>query len=298
MLDRSEPDVSLPTLLSFFLDTDGSPRANVAFGEIERADQVTTVTHGILTDLGSVVQWSDTGTNLRAALTAELERTGNRSATAVVLVMDWDSAGIPEVWGIDRPDAGAVRLSETWKGIREVNADAQIDAGAHSLGTTMTSQAIADNPGLVSNVWFFGSAGITEQTGEALEEEIRSGRLSVNASHADADPIATWGRQPLLGSRHPEDPRDVAGVSSFSSNGGVVLDFGSDQGEFGEGTDSHDAANSEKNVLAGYTVGPGGAPIPRYASEEQTGYLDPSAESFEHFVVGLREALETAGAHQ
>ena len=50
-------------------------------------------------------------------------------------------------------------------------------------------------------------------------------------------------------------------------------------------------------MLVGWTVGPGGAPIPRYESVEQTGYLDPSAQSFKQFVVGLREALETAGAN-
>ncbi|WP_278101665.1 alpha/beta hydrolase [Microbacterium proteolyticum] len=298
VLDRRGRDGSRPALLSLFLDTDGSPRANIAFGDVESADQVTTLTHGIRTSLQSVVEWSNAGANLQSALTTELKRTGSDRTAAVVLVMDWDSGGIPEVLGIDRPDAGAARLSETLKGIRGVNPSTQIDAGAHSLGTTMTSQAIADNPGLVSHVWFFGSAGVTEQAGDSLADQIRSGQLSVNATHADADPIAAWGRKDWLGSTHAEDPRDVPGVSSFSSDGGVVPGFGSVQGEFGEGTDSHDTANSMKDVLVGWTVGPGGAPIPRYESVEQTGYLDPSAESFKHFVVGLREALETAGANE
>lgn len=297
VLERRGRDGSSPTLLSFFLDSDGSPRANLAFGDIETADQVTTLTHGIRTDLGSVVEWSHAGANLQSALTTELKRTGSDATTAVVLVMDWDSGGVPQVLNIDRPDAGAARLSETLRGIRAVNPSAQIDAGAHSLGTTMTGQAIADNPGLVSHVWFFGSAGVTEQTGDALADQIGSGQTSVNATHADADSIAEWGRKGWLGSAHPEDPREVPGVSSFSSNGGVVPGFGSAQGEFGEGTDSHDTANSEKDVLVGWTVGPGGAPIPRYESVEQTGYLDPSAQSFKQFVVGLREALETAGAN-
>lgn len=172
----------------------------------------------------------------------------------------------------------------------------QLNTGAHSLGTTMTGQAVADNPGLVSHVWFFGSAGITAQTGDELAEQIRSGETTVSATHADDDSIAAWGRKDWLGSLHAEDPRDVPGVQSFGSNGGVVADYGSLRGEYGESTDSHDAHNSTKDEFVGWGVGWDGSPIPLYEPTPQTGYLDPSAESFKHFVVGLREALDTTGA--
>ncbi len=161
----------------------------------------------------------------------------------------------------------------------------------------MTGQALSDNPGLVSHVWFFGSAGVTPQTGDELAAQIRSGQTELFSTHADDDNIAEWGRKDWLGSAHAVDPRDIPGVERFGSNGGVVPGYGSPRGEYGESTDSHDAHNSTKDVIVGWSVGPGGAMIPRYESREQTGYLDPSAESLKHFVVGLREALETAGAN-
>jgi len=285
-----------PTLLSLFLDTEGSPRANIAFGDVDDADQITTLTHGIRTDLGSLDEWARGSADLQSALTNELERTGSDQTTAVVLVMDWDSGGVLSVGGIDRPDAGASRLSQTWRGLHAVNPDAQLDAGAHSLGTTMTGQAVADNPGLVSNVWFFGSAGVTSQTGDEIAEQIRSGQTQLSATHADDDSIAEWGRKDWLGSLHAEDPRDIPGVEEFSSNGGVVPGYGSPEGEYGESTDSHDAHKSVKDELVGWTIGLDGSPVPLYEPTERFGYLDPSAESFKHFVVGLRDGLDSTGA--
>ena len=294
-LDVRTRDGSRPTLVSFFLDTDGSPRANLAFGDIDSAEQVTTLTHGINADVGSVAEWSTASADLQGALARELERTGDQRTAAVVLVMDWGSGGMFEVWGIDRPDAGAARLSQTLRGVHVTNPTAQLNAGAHSLGTTMTSQVIADNPGLVSHAWFFGSAGVTSATGDSLAEQVRSGELTVSATHADADPIAAFGRKTWLGSLHSQAPRDVSGVVSFGSNGGTVVGYGSPQGEYGEATDSHDAHNSVKDEFVGWGVSWDGSPVPRFAPAEQVGYLDPSAESFKHFVVGLREALETTG---
>ena len=297
-LDVRTRDGSRPLLVGFFFDSDGSPRANLAFGDIDSADQVTTLTHGINTDLGSVAEWSTGSSDLQAALARELERTGEQGTAAVLLVMDWDSGDTFQVWGIDRPDAGAARLAETLRGVRVTNPSAQLNVGAHSLGTTMTSQVIADNPGLVSHAWFFGSAGITPDTRDALAEQARTGQMVLSATHADADFIAPFGRKTWLGSLHPEDPRGVPGVSSFGSDGGVVVGYGSAQGEFGEATDSHDAHNSVKQEFVGWGASWDGSPSPRYEPVEQTGYLDPSAESFKHFVVGLREALETTGASQ
>jgi len=289
-------DGSRPTLLSLFLDTEGSPRANIAFGDVDDADQITTLTHGIRTDLGSLDEWARGSADLQSALTNELERTGSDQTTAVVLVMDWDSGGVLSVGGIDRPDAGASRLSQTWRGLHAVNPDAQLDAGAHSLGTTMTGQALADNPGMVSNVWFFGSAGVTSQAGDEIAEQIRLGQTQLSATHADDDSIAAWGRREWLGSLHSTDPRNIPGVEEFSSNGGVVPGYGSPEGEYGESTDSHDAHKSVKDELVGWTIGVDGSPVPLYEPTERFGYLDPSAESFKHFVVGLRDSLDSTGA--
>lgn len=288
-------DDTLPSLLSLFLDADGSPRANLAYGDIDGAAQVTTITHGVSTDLRSLPEWFASGADLYSTLSNELDRTDHIPEMALVLVMDWDSGDLPTVWGIDRPDAGAARLSETWEGIRQLNPGAQLNAAGHSLGTTMTTQAVADHPGLVSHVWLFGSAGITPQTGEALAEQIEAGRTAVSVTHADADGIAEWGRKSWLGSRHSEDPREIAGVHVFGSDGGWVPGFGSTEGEYGEATDGHNARESAGDEVVGWGAGPDGTLYPEFERVEKTGYLDPWAESFKHLVNEMREAYDEAG---
>lgn len=51
-----------------------------------------------------------------------------------------------------------------------------------------------------------------------------------------------------------------------------------------------------KDELVGWTIGVDGSPVPLYEPTERFGYLDPSAESFKHFVVGLRDSLDSTGA--
>lgn len=288
-------DDTMPSLLSLFPDADGSPRANLAYGDIDGATQVTTITHGLSTNLRSLPDWFSTGADLYSTLSNELDRTDHISDVALVLVMDWDSGDLPTVWGIDGPDAGAARLSETWKGIRQLNPGAQLNAAGYSLGTTMTTQAVADNPGLVSHVWLFGSAGITPQTGESLAEQIDAGRTAVSVTHADADGIAEWGRKSWLGSRHSEDPREVDGVHVFGSDGGWVPGFGSPEGEYGEATDGHNARESVGDEVVGWGAGPDGTLYPEFHRMEKTGYLDPWAESFKHLVNEMREAYDEVG---
>lgn len=91
-------------------------------------------------------------------------------------------------------------------------------------------------------------------------------------------------------------PHDVPRVQSFGSYGASFRATGSPRGDYVEPADSHDARRSVKNEFTGWSVRIDGSPVPQYEPVEQTGYLDPSAESFKHFVVGLRRALDTTGA--
>lgn len=160
----------------------------------------------------------------------------------------------------------------------------------------MTGQAVADNPGLVSHVWFFGSAGVTEQTGDALADQIASGQTSVNATHADADSIAEWGRK-VAGERTPRGSARGAGrvLIQFERGRRARVRLGAGRVRRGHRQSRH--GEQREGRARRLDRGTRRRAHPRYESVEQTGYLDPSAQSFKQFVVGLREALETAGAN-
>lgn len=283
-------------LLSVFLDTDGTPRATLAWGDVDTADQVTTVSHGIDTDLGSLSPWSRSAQDLRESLDEQLRLNGTDASTAVVLFMEWDSGDMFTVQGIDRPDAGAARLEQLLGGFAHTNPAAQRHLVLHSLGTTMGAQAVAENPGLVDGVWMFGSAGLTQEAAESLATQIDSETLTVRATHSSKDWVAPLGRTETF-SEHPVDPRTVSGVTEFGSDGGFVADYAPD-GARGEPTEGHNAQESEEMLYWGideWVVAPDGTPVPLFDTVS-TGYLDKRAESFLRLVSGLAKDAEMVEA--
>ncbi|MFJ2367748.1 alpha/beta hydrolase [Microbacterium sp. NPDC087665] len=291
---QENPDPPL-SLLSLFLETDdGSPRASVGFGDVDTADQITTVTHGIETDMGNLGEWSDSAISTKSSLDKELADQGIVGSTAMVLFMEWDSGGTGNVWNIERPDSGAERAAQLLRGFQTINPAAQLNLELHSLGTTAGTQMIVDNPGLVDNVWLYGSAGLTEQTAADLKNLINDKLITVHATHASDDFIAPIGRWPV--SEHPVDPRTIAGVETFSSDGGFVSGYGSGDGEHGERTEGHNSQASTEwyYLIDGFEVTPTGDAIP-VMDDEAVGYLDPRSQSFKQTVMDLAAALDLNG---
>ncbi|MFE7844390.1 alpha/beta fold hydrolase [Microbacterium sp. NPDC057407] len=277
-------------LLSVFLDTDGAPRASVAWGDVDAADQITTLSHGIDTDLGALGDWTGSAKRVRNELGKQLVVDGAVASTAVVLFMEWDSGRPTTVHGIDRPDAGASRFARLLEGFKQANPDAQRNAVVHSLGTTMAAQAIADHPTLVDNAWFLGSAGVSRDAADALAAQIGGGEIAVHAAHASTDWIAPLGRSTNLGSTHAIDPQTIRGVHPVGADGGFVADFGA-HGAVGEAVGGHNAQRSSNPIfwrVDDVVATPRGT-TPVFDTES-TGYLDKSAESFMHLVVGLADA--------
>ncbi|KJQ53395.1 hypothetical protein RS85_02912 [Microbacterium sp. SA39] len=170
-------------LLSLFLETDdNSPRASLGFGDVDNADQITTLTHGIETDMASLGEWADSAVKMEKALSRALTRADPSAESAVVLFMEWDSGGTSNAWNIERPGGGAERLAQLQRGFEVSSPGAQRNLGLHSLATTAGAQMIADNPELVDNVWLYGSAGVTEDAARALERQISQGTLSVRCT--------------------------------------------------------------------------------------------------------------------
>lgn len=279
---------SSTSLLSVFIDADGEPRASIAWGNVDTADQVTTLTHGIRTDMSSLAEWAGTGRQLRTSLEEEFMVDGVDAEPAVVLFLEWDSGGATQVHDIARPDAGAARLEQLVAGFAQTNPNAQQNLVVHSLGTTMAGQTIADNPGLFDGAWFFGSAGTTGAAADAIEQQIRAGDLTLHATHAEEDWLAPLGRLDI--SEHPIDPRTIPGVIEFGADGGYVGDVGQN-GQRGARVGGHNTRFTNDDILwADWETTPTGDPY--IASWESVGYLDPNAESYLHLVAGLSEAVQ------
>lgn len=292
---KSQPDTDL---LSLFLETDdGSPRASVGFGDVDTASQITTLTHGIETDMGNLGEWSGSAIDMKKNLDRLLSKSESDGTTATVLFMEWDSGGTGNVWNIERPDAGAERFAQLLRGFEVTNPTGQRDLGLHSLGTTAGTQMIVDNPGLVDKVWLYGSAGVTEATADGLETQIRQGQIEVNATHATDDFIAPIGRWPA--SEHPVDPRTITGVDVFGSDGEEVAGYSDvPGGNYGERTEGHNSQASTEwyYLIDGWQPVPSSTGFPAYGvilDDEAVGYLDPRSQSFKQTVMDLVAALES-----
>ncbi|MFK0403249.1 alpha/beta hydrolase [Microbacterium sp. NPDC090225] len=286
-----------PKLLSLFQETvDGSPRASIGWGDIDGADQITTLSHGITEDLAAFPDWAHSAQTMQ---TEVAKRTA--ATTATVLFMEWDSGDIPEVEHIERPDNGAVRLSHLLHGFRAQNPDSQLDLGLHSLGTTMGAQMMADNPRLVSNAWFYGSAGISGHTARELERQMDAGELVIHATYAHGDGMFSGDRVAPVGrmGEHPVDPADIDGVRNFSSEGGLVGDVGNGEPVITARGDRTDGHNSQRSNLPYYRAHPLQVlvdPIGALLSPWQApavGYLDPDSQSFRQSVVDIAHTAET-----
>lgn len=195
-----------------------------------------------------------------------------------------------------------VRLSQLLRGFEVANPNGQRDLGLHSLGTTAGTQMIVDNPGLVDNVWLYGSAGVTEATADGLASQIRREQIEVHATHATDDFIAPIGRWPV--SEHPVDPRTITGVDVFDSDGGLVEGYSdAPGGNYGERTEGHNSQASTEwyYLIDGWQPVPSGAGYPSYSvivDDEAVGYLDPRSQSFKQTVMDLVAALESREASQ
>ncbi|MFK0402388.1 alpha/beta hydrolase [Microbacterium sp. NPDC090225] len=301
LLRRGDRGEYPPTdLLSLFLETnDASPRVSLGFGDVDTADQVTTLTHGIATDVGQIDDWADSAVALNRRAAIELEKRGSSADTAVVHFMEWDSGTPGNVWELERPKEGAERLAQLLDGFAVTNPGVQLDLGLHSLGTTMGTEMIVSNPGLVQNAWLYGSAGVTESTARDLENLIRRNELNLFVTHADDDIIAPVGRVEL--STHDVDPRTVAGAEEFSSDGGGVDGYGSGEGEWGMRVEGHNSQASTEwyyridgvVVVPPSPIVPGPMLLP-LLDDEAIGYLDPRSESFKRTVVELADAIVLA----
>ncbi|MFF7291461.1 hypothetical protein ACFY9N_02900 [Microbacterium sp. NPDC008134] len=276
-------------VLSLFLDADGQVRGSLFVGDLDAADQIITVTHGIATDFGAMDEWGTIASDLAGMTNEQLRLRGIDPSTAVVLFMEWDSGEWNTVQGMNRPILGADREAALVAGMRFVNPEAWQEGWAHSLGTTMTTTNQTHNPGIFDHLTLFGSAGITEVSARLLETQIADGTVSVSAASSGLDPIAWMGRTDL--SMHPVDPKTVEGVEEIGAHGGVVEDYLTVDGQEvrGVATQGHNAGPSAEIL---YRIHRSPYWHLGLIPDDSVGYLDPRSESMLQAVADFAERAE------
>ncbi|MDW4574013.1 alpha/beta hydrolase [Microbacterium sp. M3] len=275
-------DPGATTLLALFLDSNGEPRAAIAYGDVEHSDLVLTVTHGIETDLDSIDAWSRTTLDLRDDVVGEAARRGQATTVATIAYFGWDSGTTGTVFGMDHADAGAAAYTQLMSGIAARNPDALRAGWFHSYGTTMAAQALTDDPDLLDAAFLFGSAGVSPEAAASLPDLARSSDLELYASHADKDWTAPIGRS--LWSSHSTNPGDLLDEAHLLGADGGIVDFGpgadgSVLRTTGLSTDGH----------ASHT----GNPWYEWTGEE-IGYFDERAQSYLGGVDGLADLITEA----
>lgn len=272
-------------LLSLYLDTDGEPRAAVAYGDVENSDLLVSVTHGIANDVEHLQPWAQTTRELRTAIADEAARRGftpdgGRQTVATIVYFGWDSGDQMTVFDTHLAQSGAPGYSNLMSGLEARNPAATRAGWFHSYGTTMAGEAIVAGPGVLDAAFFFGSAGISPSAAVELPRLTEEGTVEVFATHAEKDWTAPMGRS--LWSNHSTNPGDVLDTGHvLGADGGVV--------DFGPGMDS--GARIENGLPTDGHAAHTGDPWYEWTGM-QTGYLDPRAQSYLGGVDGLADLLQ------
>ncbi|NUU06287.1 alpha/beta hydrolase [Leifsonia sp. C5G2] len=190
------------------------PTASIAIGNLDTASMITWLIPGMGTYTTDMQLWSLAAQNVWAS-----QRDAGAPADHAVIA--WMGYVVPPV-GIDAAlgeyaATGAPLLTEAIRGVRAVRAGRLpvLNVVAHSYGTTMAADALADSPLGIGTVVLLGSAGI--------EEAIRdAGALhadAVYAGEATADEEAALGRFSRVDPRNPSFGARVLAVDGDPAAG-------------------------------------------------------------------------------
>jgi len=198
-------------IISFWLDGD-EPRIALGFGDLERADSVTYIVHGINTDSKEAGPIGGIAHDLATGMAARGDRT-----EAVIAWLNYDSGDAWSEPGIALADRGSQTLIGDVEELRRRNPGATINGVFHSYGSTTFGQSVIAHPDAFDNAYLVGSPGLSREAARALETAMREDRLEVHASQAKSDSVAPVGY--WLTWEHPVQPLALRGVSVFSSEG-------------------------------------------------------------------------------
>jgi len=196
---------------------DPGPHAVVSFGDVDRADLIVFLLHGIDTDLAQFPEWADAAQRICADVIRSCVVRGEPRNVAVIAWFAWDSGTHVSALATRHATVGAARLAVDIDRLEPRNAHAHVALATYSYSSTLLGELFAMSLGDdVRTAFSIASAGVTHAAGVALAEAIAAGDLVLYASEGANDSIAPLGR---LG-QHPVDPRDIPGAIVYECDGG------------------------------------------------------------------------------
>lgn len=193
------------------------PDAVVSFGDVDTADLVVFVLHGIDTSLLEFAGWADAAQRLCADTIRSCVARGEPRKIATIAWFGWDSGTHVSALATKHATVGAARLAVDIDRVGPRNPHAQVAMVTYSYSSTLLGELFAMNIGEdVRTAFSIASAGVTHAAGVALTDAIARGDLTLYATEGANDSIAPLGR---LG-QHPLDPRDIPGVIVYECDGG------------------------------------------------------------------------------
>lgn len=213
-----------PTRTLVLLDLTDGGRAAIALGNPDTADYVSYLVPGMNYGVQEqLVNWADTADALYAEQVSALREQAISTYTAMpsVATIAWIGYETPSVFnvgGLDRAEAGADFLVDSWQGIRSTRAEHEpfLSVFAHSYGTLVSLEALARGSVQVDALVLVGSPGSAIQSIDRLN--VADGNVYVG--EADWDPAVNSG---FFGS----DPGSASyGAHTLGVDGGVDLQNG------------------------------------------------------------------------
>ncbi|UNK70247.1 alpha/beta hydrolase [Microbacterium sp. H1-D42] len=203
--------------LQSFSTAGGEPRAVVSFGDVERADLVVYLLHGIDTGLDDFGPWAGAAQRVCADVIRACVLRGEPRDVATIAWFAWDSGTHVSALATRHATVGAAQLAVDIDKLVARNPTAHIALVTYSYSSTLLGELFAMNiAGVVRTAFSFASAGVTHAASSALGQANTRGDLVLYATEGANDSIAPLGR---LG-QHPIDPRDIPGVIGFDCDGG------------------------------------------------------------------------------
>ncbi|TFD78717.1 hypothetical protein E3T54_06270 [Cryobacterium sp. Sr8] len=189
--DALQPSEDGPRRSLILLDTAAGGRAAIALGNPDTADYLSYLVPGMNYGVREqLVNWATTADDLyaeqRAVLARRVEHGGPRATVATIAWIGYETPDLFSVGGLDRAEAGADFLEDSWLGVRSARGAEQpyISVFGHSYGSTVSLVALARGSVGVDALVMVGSPGSGVQS--AAELAVAGGNVYVG--EADWDP--------------------------------------------------------------------------------------------------------------
>ena len=258
-------------LLSFSM-AEEEPRAAVAFGDLDTADLIVFLLHGIDTTLREFPGWADAGQRVCVDVIRGCVSRGEPRRVATIVWFAWDSGTHVTALATKHATLGAGQLAVDVDRIAARNPSAIIALVTYSYSSTLLGEMYAMNLAGAAHIAFsIASAGMTQAAANALTGAIAAGNVVFYATEGADDGVAPLGR---IG-QHPVDPRSIPGAIVYECDGGEVTSADGTT-VIGLAVEGHASQSSVDDH-----------------GVRHIGYFDPRAEAYLALIARLTDAVIT-----